>query len=925
MNPATPSLTTPPQSTLDQWRKNFLDLNSQKLASAREQLSPRQQAVLDALPVLLHCNGSRLPGYVAPDTPCGIVGFTPTLEHHSAVHQFARGVQIPRDPGPRVIEGIYLMGSLGSIAQSRNSDLDVWLCHDELLTDVQIEALQEKCTRIEKWADGLGTEVHFFLMNLRDFRDGQSRSADGEDCGSSQHLLLLDEFYRSALWVAGKMPRWWLIPEEYEYRADSYWAELTAQHKIDVSDWLDVGSLPTIPAGEFVGAGLWQLNKGLSNPYKSLLKILLNREYASAYPTIRPLAWDFRKQVQQGDADLLNTDPYLLMLKRLESHLNDDEAELRELIRRAFYFKTGVCLTQLTGNQRQQRRVQALEAQINEWGWTYTHLDELDRRQSWPARKVMNERNALVTQMLNGYRALAGFSEQHAESLHIKEQDLRVLGNQLFAAFRAEPGKIIDINPHIRSDMEEEKLTLNLREGIWQLIPGNWKPGDESGVLMQTPSLIEALLFARRNGLLTSHSQVALYPTHNPVTQYELRSLLQDIMDIPMPTKKHCNFDQDQQPVRWHLFVNPGVNPQQSLSRRGMQKISNRDDALGFSSARENLVQSIELLTISNWGEWQVSYYAGDATVHDALLQILNHRSQVTAKGWPEWHIHCHCQVRSVAIQKRLEELLNDLMTHLSLAKPAPYLLQTGETFHLLEYRRKQVVSHHADSLAALIQLLARPRPRFRRWQLDQHALPSSPLRLILEQGQGDEWHVWYWRQKEKIFLYVMDQCGSLHYQEQRGSDIRSTLVPVLRVLRVLNQRWATDQDQAPWSIRLSELIMDPETLAFSAEGRRIPEEAHQNAAIHVSAVTAPDTPMIFHVQDTCLSQKESGNHLIQDVRNQVLQARANNHQQPIWLSDIVIRDNYHLTRHLQLRQRIEHLLNQRSKVQNAAASIGRA
>ncbi len=907
MNPANP---TPDQSTLNRWRQNFLDLNAQKLASAREQLSPRQQAVLDVLPLLLHCNGSRLPGYVAPHTPCGITGYTPTLEHHSALHQFARGAQIPRDPGQRCIEGVFLMGSLGSVAQSRNSDLDVWLCHDELLTDQQISDLQEKCTRIEKWADSQGTEVHFFLMNLKDFRDGQSQSADGEDCGSSQHLLLLDEFYRSALWLAGKTPRWWLTPEDLEYQADSYWTRLTDNHLIDVAEWLDVGSLPTIPAGEFVGAGLWQLNKGLSNPYKSLLKLLLNREYASAYPDIRPLAWDFRKQVQDGGADLLNTDPYLLMLRRLESHLGEEESDLRDLMRRAFYFKSGVQLTRLVGNQRQQRRVKALEEQVKEWGWTYTYLDDLDSRQSWPARKVMNERNALVTQMLNSYRALATFSQEHAQSLHIKERDLKVLGNQLFAAFRAEPGKIIDINPKIRSDMEEEKLTLNLKDGIWQLIPGSWRPGDDSAVLMQTPSIIEALVFARRNGMLTSHSHVALYPAHNPVTQYELRSLLQDIMEIPLPGKKSIDFENDQTPLRWHLFVNPGVNPQQSLSRRGMQKISNRDDALGFSSSRENLVQSVELLTITSWGEWQVSYYTGADTVHEAMLQVLNFRSKADTQAWPEWRIHCHCQVRSVAIQKRLEQLLNDLIDHLSQAKPAPYLLQTGDSFHLIEYRRREVVSHHAESLKALIKLLARPRPRFRRWQLDRHALPSSPLRLILEQSEGDEWHVWYWRQKGKVFLYVMDQFGSLHYQEQSDTDIRSTLVPVLRFIRRLNQRWADESQQPLWPLHLSELLLDGETLSFSAQRRRIPMEAKESAAIEVCAHSHAKSVLEISVNDITLSQATFGTKLLVEARQAVINARTEDHAQPVWLSDIVIDDNQHLIRHLQFRQRLEHLLN---------------
>ena len=139
MNPAN---SIPDQSTLNRWRQNFLDLNAQKLASAREQLSPRQQAVLDVLPLLLHCNGSRLPGYVAPHTPCGITGYTPTLEHHSALHQFARGAQIPRDPGQRCIEGVFLMGSLGTVAQAEQSDMDLWLCHAPNLTAQQLRALK---------------------------------------------------------------------------------------------------------------------------------------------------------------------------------------------------------------------------------------------------------------------------------------------------------------------------------------------------------------------------------------------------------------------------------------------------------------------------------------------------------------------------------------------------------------------------------------------------------------------------------------------------------------------------------------------------------------------------------------------------------------------------------------------------------------
>ena len=226
------------------------------------------------------------------------------------------------------------------------------------------------------------------------------------------------------------------------------------------------------------------------------------------------------------------------MLARIEKQLDSTDSEQLDLIRRSFYFKTGIKLTQLAGSQRDQWRTKALENQITTWGWSHTLLAELDNREQWLAIDVLKERNALVTQMLNSYRTLITFSEQHANDVHISQEDMTVLGNRLYAAFKSEPGKTIDINPGIRTNMTEEKITLNLTDDGWQLIPGNWRPGDTRGVLHQSSSLVEILLFAHRNGLLTSESHIALYPTHNPVTQYELRALVQDILQLAQPNKK---------------------------------------------------------------------------------------------------------------------------------------------------------------------------------------------------------------------------------------------------------------------------------------------------------------------------------------------------------------------------------------------------
>ncbi|MFO6483685.1 hypothetical protein ACLBR5_02245 [Escherichia coli] len=48
----------------------------------------------------------------------------------------------------------------------------------------------------------------FPLIDENRFRHNESGSLGGEDCGLTQHILLLDEFYRTAVRLAGKRILW---------------------------------------------------------------------------------------------------------------------------------------------------------------------------------------------------------------------------------------------------------------------------------------------------------------------------------------------------------------------------------------------------------------------------------------------------------------------------------------------------------------------------------------------------------------------------------------------------------------------------------------------------------------------------------------------------------------------------------------------
>ena len=103
--------------------------------------------------------------------------------------------------------------------------------------------------------------MHFFVLNPNTFKQGQHDSLSSDSSGSTQHYLLLDEFYRSSLLLTGRYPLWWLVPPEHESNDEEYVDELVANRKTDRDDFIDFGGLGDIPANEILDPAVWQRNK----------------------------------------------------------------------------------------------------------------------------------------------------------------------------------------------------------------------------------------------------------------------------------------------------------------------------------------------------------------------------------------------------------------------------------------------------------------------------------------------------------------------------------------------------------------------------------------------------------------------------------------------------------------------------------------
>ena len=400
------------RKVLTQLRARFMTLNQGRMSRAVEGLTPRQQSVLALLPLFFHVNHPLLPGYVSSSTPAGLSNFEPYAQTLADAQRLTRSFSYkPRHGNPPTpIHGLFLMGSLGTLAQADQSDMDVWVCHAPDLSETELAELRKKCQLLETWALGMGAEAHFFLIDPTRFvlgdRDTQLSS---DDCGTTQHYLLLDEFYRTAIWLAGRTPVWWLVPVYEESRYAEFTHTLVSKRFIRTDETLDLGHLAHIPPGEFIGAGLWQLFKGIESPHKSLLKLLLIEVYASEHPQVNCLSLDFKQRVYANQLDLDELDPYVVVYRRIERYLEGrGEAQRLELVRRSLYLKVDHALSNGEAGTQWQRRL--LKRLTREWGWDEQHLALLDHRSQWQAQQVSHERRALARELSASYRSLRQFA-----------------------------------------------------------------------------------------------------------------------------------------------------------------------------------------------------------------------------------------------------------------------------------------------------------------------------------------------------------------------------------------------------------------------------------------------------------------------------------------------------------------------------------
>jgi len=452
-------------------RLAMLANNKRRLAWARHRLGPDSANFLDMLPGLVQANCVRDVQGTRPAPPARVRGYVPDLPTaRNLANQCGQpAIAILNTPDDAlVVEAIYTIGSAGTVAQTRASDLDVWICLDAASAGrPDRPAFEGKLEAISRQADReLGLEIHFFVMTAKDIRDNVFGYSEDEGYGSAQGCLLKEEFYRTALVLTGRKPAWWFAPPKIA--PDAYaraMAGLARAAPEEADDSLDFGCVDAIAGDAFFGASLWMIVKSLTSPFKSVIKFGLLEKYAAEGGEPVLLCEMLKEHILTRQGGLWRCDPYALLFSEVSRHYREREsAGVLELLRQAFLQKTGL-------DPCEDYRTRAGEAILDHF---FPYAPPAGTCPSPPKREapagdgsfaqIVALGDAITTYLLRAYERLKQRGTALAGAGGLSERDQTMLSRRIGASFAQRLGKIMRL-PCIRPERDLfESLEITFEE-----------------------------------------------------------------------------------------------------------------------------------------------------------------------------------------------------------------------------------------------------------------------------------------------------------------------------------------------------------------------------------------------------------------------------------------------------------------------------
>ncbi len=524
----------------------FLKQNKLSLLTAFDIFKPRQADLFEIMPLLIHENlefaGS---GPIDPATPSGISGFLPSIETQKRAARYL-GTQavVVRRNLDSLIEGVFTIGSTGSLAQTIHSDIDYWICvFENRFSPGDMKLLQQKLQKLEQFAlSEFQTKVTFFIVDIPRAKHNDFGDSTLESSGSAQSRILKEEFYRTMIYVAGKIPLWSVLPNSISVH---YYDMILNRIMLDkpVARYIDLGDIHAISSREYFGASIWQMFKWLQSPFKSVLKMALLEKYLFEYGKKPLLCNKYKDEWMNSGAHLrlAQNDSYIILLENLLDYFQQiDDKVSKNIILTCFFLKLGISRDSDIENTVFGLRKILLKRCMDKWGWDKSKIFEIGSFKTWEYRNIARLSSTIKQYMVKKYKTVnQAIDRQSQKTASISPEDRTILTRKIYIEFSRQEGKVGKELLVSRSDSHFQGLYVtfvkgtNSEEGHWEL--HNRPARGKEEFLIQAAKLEEIGAWLINNKLYTRTTVVNMMPNVSCVTFNDIKKLFQAMHDFFTP------------------------------------------------------------------------------------------------------------------------------------------------------------------------------------------------------------------------------------------------------------------------------------------------------------------------------------------------------------------------------------------------------
>ena len=745
--------------------EKFKKYNSIRMKNLYRAIAEQSIAnVIELIPYLLHVNIADMPGHIpGVAVPHGIYDYVPSSSLVDFLSKRFPGVEIARGRSAApFIQMAALIGSCGTIAYTKQSDFDFWICYQETKHDREmIGYFKSKLRAIEKWIyDVYNMEIHFYLNEISRVRNNIFADDEEQISGSSIGVILKEEFLRSSIILCGKIPFWWVVPSGSDDRTYALWLKAAMQGGV-AERFLDIGNISSVTPEDFLAAALFQILKSLGNPFKSIMKLGLLERYIDNTMENPFICNIIKENIHHDRFAPEQIDAYIIMFNQVYDYFSSivKDPEALEVLKTSFYLKVEPNLSRHVANKSEEGydpdKGRIMLEYVKKWNWHAGKVRELDDFHNWSIEPVSRLLNSAKKFILQEYRRILGNIETHKIKHRFTDEEIKAISRKIYSHFQVAdnkidntlsfknypPEKLLKIE-YVRDQKGTETWFLSKR-----LIIDNHP---NKVILHKDKTLLGLAVWISLNGLFKKDFTRLEIDTglHSLETSF-LRDLISDISANFMFKTINAfreNYLRDPYPVMSYLIFN-------------------------LYSKYSRKIDEFFHLYHDSWGTTKFDVYKNEMELVPVLSRILN--GCMLTRNDPESALKIVSSLPYGATKEfmRLKSFIYDLFSFFMSGQPDEkkiYVTMLGNQYVIFMIKKiegaSSVTTSLCDSEAKMLYTISFNYGLKCRIGVDATIKELNFLKTIVDAHAPGSIQIFFDSDRKYGYFYVLDETGSLFY-----------------------------------------------------------------------------------------------------------------------------------------------------------------